>query len=292
MQIRDIVLTIFVMVFSPWAGADGIGSSLREYFDPGLQERFEQVIDRLGLAPATGRMKLAVALVDLSEPDEPRLASVNGDHMMYAASLPKIAILLGAFVSAEAGRLKLDAVTRQSLVQMIRFSSNREATRMLNRVGRTEIITMLTSERFRLYDPQVGGGLWVGKEYGKSAAYRRDPLHRLSHGATAIQVARFYYLLERGDLVAPEASAEMKRILGKPGIKHKFVKGLASAGPVRIYRKSGSWKRWHSDSALVEADGHTYVLVALAEDRRGGGWLENLARETHRLIVPERISAS
>ena len=70
------------------------------------------------------------------------------------------------------------------------------------------------------------GGLWVGKEYGKSPAYQRDPLHNISHGATALQTARFYYLLETGRLVGPKLSREMKRMLGKPGIEHKFVKGL------------------------------------------------------------------
>ena len=41
-------------------------------------------------------------------------------------------------------------------------------------------------------------GLWVGKPYGKAAAYRRDPVAHLSHGATAFQVARFYFMLDRG----------------------------------------------------------------------------------------------
>jgi len=38
--------------------------------------------------------KMAVGLVDLQDPESPRFAQVNGDTMMYAASLPKIAILL------------------------------------------------------------------------------------------------------------------------------------------------------------------------------------------------------
>jgi beta-lactamase class A len=52
------------------------------------------------------------------------------------------------------------------------------------------------SPRYRLYDPRHYGGLWVGKDYAKSGLWRRDPLHNLSHGATAMQVARFYYLLK------------------------------------------------------------------------------------------------
>ena len=139
----------------------------------------------LALGQAVHNKKLAVALVDITDPTRPRYAALNGDEMFYAASLPKIAILLGAFVQIERGRMEMTPATRQSLTRMIRVSSNTEATRMLNRVGKQEVIDILESERFRLYDPDVNGGLWVGKEYGRSPAYRRDPLHHLSHGAAA-----------------------------------------------------------------------------------------------------------
>ncbi|HAI41605.1 MAG TPA: hypothetical protein DCM40_27580, partial [Maribacter sp.] len=45
--------------------------------------------------------KMAVGLVDLSNPEKVRFARVNGNHMMYAASLPKIAILLAAMDAIE-----------------------------------------------------------------------------------------------------------------------------------------------------------------------------------------------
>ncbi len=265
---------------------------LREAHDPALQSRLERVLARLGLDAPVREQRLAVALADITELDEPRLASVNGDAMLYAASLPKIAILLGAFVEVERGRLALDDDVRRSLTDMVRVSSNVEATRMLNRVGKRNLIKILRSNRFRLYDPVVNGGLWVGKEYGKSSAYWRDPLHNISHGATALQTARFYYLLETGQLVNKRLTREMKRMLGNPGIHHKFVKGLAAYRGARIFRKSGSWRQWHADSAIVEDAGRRYILVALAEDPAGGRWLEDIARAVHPLVVPRHRLAS
>jgi hypothetical protein len=38
-------------------------------------------------------------------------------------------------------------------------------------------------------------------------------------------------LLEKGLPVSPEASAQMKEILGDPGISHKFVRGLGDRTP-------------------------------------------------------------
>jgi len=260
-------------------GTSGVAGqpSLRESTDSGLQRGLQEAVDRLGLAAAVERKALSIALVDITDTSRPRLASVNGDEMMYAASLPKIAILLGAFQRIADGSLAYGDETRATLTRMIRNSSNSAATEMLNRVGMAYTAGVLQSPRYRLYNPEYNGGLWVGKEYGKGSAWKRDPLHHLSHGATALQVARFYYLLETGRLVSPQASREMKAILGHPAIHHKFVKGLEEARPgATIYRKSGTWRSWHADSAIVERDGHRYIAVALAHDARGGEWLRRL----------------
>jgi len=266
--------------------------SLWKSFDSSLQRQLDKTLTQLGLRKAVNNKKLSVALVDITRLNKPRVAAVNGDEMQYAASLPKIAILLGAFVEIEKGEMKLDPDTRESLTRMIRVSSNEDATRMLNRVGKQRLLGILQSRKFDLYDPKVNGGLWVGKEYGRSAAYQRDPLHNLSHGATAMQTARFYYLLETGRLVGPGLTREMKSMLGNPGIHHKFVKGLAGYPDAKIYRKSGSWRQWHADSAIVEAEGHKYIIVALAEDANGGTWLSRLIQPIHQFMVPTRLASS
>ena len=264
---------------------------LRESFDPRLQDELESNLRSLKLWPAVENGKLAVALVDIEDLGSPRLAAVNGDEMFYAASLPKIAILLGAFVEIEAGRLQATPEVRGYLTDMIRYSSNSAATKVLNLVGKRRLIEILRSEPYRLYDPAVNGGLWVGKEYASSAAYERDPLHNLSHGATAIQAARFYYLLETGQLVNQQLAEEMKLVLSGPGINHKFVKALSGIPGIKIYRKSGSWRSWHSDSVLIEAGRHKYILVALAEDQAGGYWLSRIALSMHRLVTSAGVAS-
>ena len=240
----------------------------------------------LGYAKAISSKRLAVVLVDISDLRNPRVAEVNGNRMIYAASIPKLAILLGAFIEIRDGNLVLDEDTRKSLTDMIRYSSNEEATRMLNMIGKERLIEILQSDEFELYDTEAGGGLWVGKEYGKSPAYQRDPMHNLSHGATAMQVARLYYLMETGQIVDGELQKDMKSMLGEPGITHKFVKGLADYPDVDIYRKSGSWKQWHGDSAIVESGDTRYIVVGLAEDANGGAWLSRMIKPIHESMMP------
>jgi beta-lactamase class A len=215
------------------------------------------------------------------------MAYVNPNEMMYAASLPKIAILLGAFEKIAKGEMTLDDETLGKLKLMIRNSSNTAASDILGRVGMDYLADLLQSPRYRLYDPEKNGGIWVGKEYGKAPAWRRDPLHNLSHGATALQVARFYYLLETGQLVSPELSKLMKSILADPAHEHKFVKGLKEVQPdSEIYRKSGTWGPYHSDSAIVEHHGRRYIAVALAKSSRGEQWLQKLIVALDDIVCP------
>ncbi len=93
-----------------------------------------------------------------------------------------------------------------------------------------------------------------------------------------MQVARFYYLLATDQLVSPESGKEMIAILSKPGIQHKFVKGLKDRPPAEIYRKSGTWKHFHSDSGIIVRAKHKYIVVALIQHSRG-------AEDLSRLII-------
>lgn len=276
-----------------WAHARGADFPLLQDLDTALQQGLEERIEALGLWPAAEQGRLAACLVDVTDPDRPRLAMINGESMMYAASLPKIAILLAAFEKAEQGGLNIGQAERVALARMLRYSSNTDATAMLDKVGRDYLAEVLTSERYRLYDETGQGGLWVGKDYGRAPAFRRDPLAHLSHGATAFQTARFYYLLHTGRLVSPERCAEMKALLSNSALEHKFVAGLRRACPqARVYRKSGSWSVYHSDSALVEHDGRAYIAVALTQDKNGARWLEEIITAMDELIMSSPWPAS
>ncbi|MCK6621353.1 MAG: serine hydrolase [Calditrichaceae bacterium] len=252
---------------------------LERTFNADFQQRLENKIAQNPLwRTLVSNHKMAVGLVDLSNPLDPKFARVNGDRMMYAASLPKIAVLLAACQSMEEGILKETPAIFEDLVNMIRYSSNEAATRLIDFLGFKKIETVLRSPKYKLYDPKNGGGLWVGKRYAKSGERHPDPMEGLSHAATVDQVCRFYYLLATGRLVNPERSREMLEIMSEPGLHHKFVHALDSLAPnARVFRKSGTWRAWHSDSALVWEEGkRQYILVAIIEDGEGGKILQEL----------------
>ncbi|MCK4773509.1 MAG: serine hydrolase [Candidatus Krumholzibacteria bacterium] len=247
--------------------------------DNTLQERLD---NRLRGNDAWHRLieegRLAVGVVDLRDLDNIRFAAINGDVMFYAASLPKIAALLTAHEKLEAGALVETPELNHDLIDMIRVSSNRAATRVIDTVGLKAIRATVTNPRYRFYDESRGGGIWLGKRYHSTGPRYPDPVAGYSHAATVDQVCRFYYLLATGRLVSRERSASMLDALSCPGIQHKFCRALAELGTeASVYRKSGTWRNWHGDSVLVWGDdGRRYILAALVEDSNGEKILRNI----------------
>lgn len=263
--------------------------------DPALQGRLTALLRQAPYRRLVDQRRLSVALVDVTDPDHVLFAGVDADRMRYAASLPKIGILVGVFDQIEKGNIEYTPELREKLELMIRNSNNPISSEMTRLAGFENIAAALQDPRHQLYDARRRGGIWVGRGYGGLGLWRRDPIASISHGATARQAARFFVLIERGELVSPWASAEMKEILGEPRIHHKFVKGLEDARPRSVmYRKSGTWRNYHADAMLVERDGRSYVAVALLESTTNStqGVMASLIVQLDQIIYQEAAIAA
>lgn len=267
---------------------------LYDRYDPEFQSALENRLRRNGTwASLIRNKKLAIGVVDLRS-DPPRFARVNGDVMMYAASLPKIAILLSAYVAFEDGTLKETDAIHQDLTAMIRVSSNAAATRLIDKIGMRRIQATLKDPRYDFYDVKHGGGLWVGKRYASSGPRQGDPLYNISHGATVTQVCRFFYLLASRRLISEARSEQMLEDLADPELHHKFVSQLDKRAPAaRVFRKSGTWRKWHSDAILVEGPRwRDYILVALVESESGESIIRQVLPAVEELLVPEKYAGN
>ena len=229
----------------------------------------------------------AVGLLDLTTL---RLAMLRPDRIEYAASVPKVGILLAYFQlhpeAAEEG--KLDPQTRRELGLMAKASSNEMAAKFSRQMGLKEIQKVLDGYGF--YDASRGGGIWVGKHYGKGGERIGDPVADHSHGATVRQLLRFWLMLEQGKLVSPRASQLMKEIFASPEVPHddiKFVKALKDRPGMTILRKWGTWQDWRHDTALITAPGRHYILVALTQHPKGDEYLVGLAQRVDDLLTPQ-----
>ncbi|MFH1723691.1 MAG: serine hydrolase [Elusimicrobiota bacterium] len=251
-----------------------------------LMAALAAALEKAGYSEAIRKRKMAVSIVDLTAKNRVYYAGINGNHMMYAASLPKIAALLAYVEAVKDGRLPWNDDVRRRLSRMINASSNKDATWAIEQVGLDYIEKVLRKQGRCFYGDRYGGQ-WLGKPYRKESKAKRDPLRGLSHGATTRQTARWFVLLDKGLLADPVGSRRMMGVMSPPQKRHKFVKGLKPLGDVRILaRKSGTWRTYHSDSILVEHEsGVRYVAVGMLDHPRGGRILVDLIRIVDRLMV-------
>ena len=104
----------------PIRSSDSRIQPLARLVDTSFQQRLEtELMGNREWAQLLQEKKMAVGVVDLSDPEHIRFARINGLHMMYAASLPKIAILLAAMDALEKGELKETAEVRRDMRLMI-----------------------------------------------------------------------------------------------------------------------------------------------------------------------------
>jgi beta-lactamase class A len=250
--------------------------------DAALQAQLEGIDARLRDKYEMTNEQTAVGVLDLRTL---RLAMVRPDYELYAASVAKLGIMLAFFQLHPAAATNLDATTRHELGLMVRPSSDEMATKFASEMGLKAIQQVLDSYHF--YDASRGGGLWVGKYYGKSGERYGDPVNDHSHAATVRQLLRFYLLLEQRKLVSPTASQTMLDVLATPDIPAdniKFVKGLAGRD-VQILRKWGSWEDWLHDTAIVTGPGRCYIVVALTHHPRGDEYLVDFAGAVDDLMI-------
>ena len=250
--------------------------------DPAFQARLEGIDTKLRAHHGMTTQQTSVGVLDLKGL---RLAIINPDRIEYAASVPKIGILLAFFQLRPGAARHLDPETRRELGLMVKASSNEMATKFSRQLGLAAIQEVLTSRG--LYDPARGGGIWVGKHYGKSDERIPDPVGGHSHAATVRQLLRFYLLLEQRKLVSPAASETMREIFLSPQIPHdqiKFVKGLRGRD-VEILRKWGSWENWLHDTAVITGPNRHYILVALTHHPKGDEYLVDLAAAVDDLMT-------
>jgi beta-lactamase class A len=241
--------------------------------DPALQSALETTDAELRTRHGMASEHTAVGILDLKGL---RLAMIHPDRIEYAASVPKIGILLAFFQLRPDAARNLDPQTRHELGLMTKASNNEMAAKFSRQLGLAAIQDVLNS--YALYDSTRGGGIWMGKHYGESDERIPDPIGGHSHAATVRQLLRFYLLLEQGKLVSPAASKTMREIFLSPETPHdpiKFVKGLAGRD-VEIVRKWGSWENWFHDTAIITGPNRHYILVGLTHHPKGDAYLVDL----------------
>ena len=257
------------------------------------EEERRALVDEVRRLAVRGGAKFTVYLADPDDEDVPLMA--DGEEMR-SASMIKVFILACAMEKVKAGDLQLDDVLRleetdkvggagvisgyragtvfsveELLRQMIAESDNTATNMMIDRLGMTEI-----------------------NGYMRAHGYDASRLQRKMMDAAAVKEGRenitsakdlgtFFLRLYRSECVGEPYDGKMRDMLFAQTDRECFPQALPDA---RIAHKTGELDRFYADGGIIYGeDGHTAILVILADDLEGRGRAIEMMREIARRVM-------
>ena len=238
------------------------------------------------------RGKVAVAVKNLRTGEA---YAYHADEPMTTASLIKFPIMVEAYRQAAEGKVDLDApVTltqadkvpgsgiltehfsagatfplRDAIHLMIVYSDNTATNLVLDRIGIGA--TAATMEK-----------LGYPNTKAHSKVYRRDTTINLERSkrfglgsTTAGEMVRLCEALQKGELVDPAASAEMRKHMESCDDKDKFPRFLPPGTTVAF--KTGSVDASKTAAGIIETPGGPVALCVLTEDNQDRRWVPDNA---------------
>lgn len=271
---------------------------------PPLQATLDRALDGLLARDAALRhARFGVAVLDLRDPDVPRLAQRDGEVPIYPASVVKFVYLMAAHAFEDEGRLTIDEALDGELGQMIRVSSNAATQRVFARVTGTEPGPELDPGAYAAYrerrlavqrwldalgvrglhcvNPTYDGG---GDLAGRDAQFLRDRSvpgglpsadgeFANRNAMTAVGTVQLLALLATDRALPPERServrARMKRDpREQPHLAARIAGGAARLPGLAVHAKSGTWGPIYADAGIVRDGAGRAFAIAFFSDAR------------------------
>src|SRR5262249_21210500 len=136
-------------------------ASIRQ--SPELQEFLEQTVAALAVKdPQLRRSHVRIALLDLTNPNAPRLAHYHGESPIYPASVVKFVYLMAVYKWQEEGKVHIDSELDALLTQMIHVSSNQATQAVFARLTSTAPGPELSADAYREFrDRRLSVDTWL-----------------------------------------------------------------------------------------------------------------------------------
>lgn len=224
--------------------------------------------------------RTAWLVYDLSS--ESKLASINEDASLQAASMVKPYLALAFFHEVEAGRFIYGPESRKQMELMIQKSNNESTNWVMRQTGGP----VATEELLRRHYPDLVRQLSLVEYIPKDGRTYRNR-------GSAADYGRFLNALWKRQLPHSE---EILRIMGLPGTDRLYTKAREVPEGTRVFNKTGSTAMCCGDMGILVARGkdgrdYPYILIGIIESgSRGhayGPWIShrsNVIREVSNLV--------
>ncbi|MEN8772432.1 MAG: serine hydrolase [Akkermansiaceae bacterium] len=206
-----------------------------------------------------------------------KLASINENASLQAASMIKPLLALAFFHQVRAGKLKYGSTSRRHMELMIQKSSNTSTNWVMRQTGGPAATRALLKRHYPTYSQQLHL-----VEYIPSSG--RTYLNRLSAG----DYGRFLNAMWKKKI---PSSDEMIRLMGLPGRDRLYSSAKRVPSGTKVYNKTGSTAMCCGDMGILVARGsngrsYPYVVIGIIESgnrsKSYGSWIRsrgNVIRE-------------
>ncbi|MFM6192504.1 MAG: serine hydrolase [Planktothrix sp.] len=243
---------------------------------------------------------LSISLIDVSNPNNHRIAGYNHTILRFPASVAKLYWMVAFFGYAEKGYIPKESPFYTDLSQMMRISDNDSASRIVDAITQTESGTNLEptelkkwiekrSQVNRFFDQSGFTGInLTTKNYpitgvgeapiGRDLQLRENPPYSKGNLVTTDQTARLMYDIYTKQAISPLASTKMAYLLTRDlnpkawrNIDANPIEGfLGESLPLDIYygSKVGYTSRSRQEVAFVRTlnDKAIYILAVFGDD--------------------------
>jgi beta-lactamase class A len=267
-----------------------------------LQRFLDQTVDALLASdPALRRVELRVALLDLGDPQAPRLAQRRGGEPIYPASVIKFVYLMAAYAQQERGALQIDAELDDLITHMIRESSNQATQGVVARLTGTQPgpelppaeyvefkqrrltvdawLRSLGIDDLHCVNPTYDGSgdvsgreaqLLKDRSAGGTLVARGDEFAN-RNAMTADGTVKLLALLATDRALSPADSETVRRRMRRdpkeqPHLAARIAGGAARIPGLQVYAKSGTWGPIYADAGIVRApSGRQFALAVFTQ---------------------------
>lgn len=276
-----------------------------------LQGVLDQIVVRnLKKQPGLASDQVHLALIDLENPDKPRLAQYNGRKPVYPSSVIKMIYMGYVYHLAKEGTLKITPQVHRKLYQMIHPSSNTATAWIVD-----------------LWSGTSGGGLRSPEAY-REFAFKRNACNRwlrslgidhinacqktwgspippgekqfLRNGKpsgpwvnrnsmTAVAAARFLQILAADALVDPNSCNAMCELMVRDVRNQSYQRMRVAGGAPKgaeVFSKTGTTSdTFHDAGIVVLPNGQKFILTVFISGRHRGTFIRNVSRDVSNYLM-------
>ncbi len=310
-SIIGFVLLVFAMLSVPFEAYGASAQNISLPPEPMVSEQLQQALDRivaknLKNQPDLASSQVRLAVIDLTNLQQPRLAQYNGLEPVYPSSVIKMVYMAYVYHLAKQGVLEITPKVHKKLYQMIHPSSNTATAWIVD-----------------LWSQTSGGELRSPREY-KAFARRRNACNRwlrslgitqinacqktwgspippgekqfLRNGKpsgpwvnrnamTAVAAARFLQLLAQNALVDKKSCDAMRKLMVRD-VRNQPYQRMRIAGGTpkgsKVCSKTGTTSdTFHDAGTVTLPNGRTFILTIFITECYRGPFIRNVSKDLY-----------